>query len=123
MTNVFIGKIIEQKIRERKMSISEFANRINRSRTTVYDIFQRKSIDIDLLLTISKALEFDFLGEIYVKKQRGNAEKKYYVAIEVDPSELTGDLKMFLNEEVDGVRVLRSQKIRSRDAKEQESSS
>ncbi len=123
MTNVFIGKIIERKIRERKMSVSDFAKRINRSRTTVYDIFERKSIDVDLLLTISKALEFDFLGEIYVKKQRGNAEKKYYVAIEVDPSELTGDLKMFLNEEVDGVRVLRSQKIRSRDAKEQESSS
>ncbi|MDY0174940.1 MAG: helix-turn-helix transcriptional regulator [Bacteroidales bacterium] len=123
MTNVFIGKIIEQKIRERNMSISEFANRINRSRTTVYDIFQRKSIDIDLLLTISKALEFDFLSEIYVKKQGGSSDKKYYVAIEVDPSELAGNLEMVFNKKLDGMQVLQRLGVKSVVTGEQKDSS
>ena len=78
------------------MSVSDFAKCINRSRTTVYDIFQRKSIDVDLLLVISRALEFDFLREIYLKDNNGPAEKKYYVVVEVDPSQLTGDLDMLL---------------------------
>ncbi len=49
MVNVHLGHIIKQKVNERNLSIAEFALRIHRSRTTVYDIFQRKSIDVDLL--------------------------------------------------------------------------
>jgi len=119
MVNVFNRKIIEQKIKERKMSVSDFAKCINRSRTTVYDIFQRKSIDVDLLLVISRALEFDFLREIYLKDNNGPAEKKYYVVVEVDPSQLTGDLDMLFNKKLDGVRVLQKQPIPSGIAKEQ----
>lgn len=88
MKSIHIGSIIEQKVKEQKINISDFAKLINRSRTTVYDIFQRKSIDIDLLLVISKALDFDFLTEIYVPQNKNKQEKKYFVAIEVNPSEL-----------------------------------
>ncbi len=92
MSPVFIGSIIEQKVKERKMSIAEFASRINRSRTTVYDIFSRKSIDIDLLLTISDALDYDFIAEIYLKTPP-KASNRCFIAVEVSPSALQADMK------------------------------
>ncbi len=39
---------------------TEFGRRINKSRETVYNIFQRKSIDTSLLEKIGQVLEFDF---------------------------------------------------------------
>ena len=112
MVNVFIGSIIRQKVKERKLTVSEFAKSINRSRTTVYDIFNRKSIDVDLLLTISEALDFDFLSEIYLTKKDKSA-KKCYLAIEIDPSELPRDAKEVVETDKLRVRVLLKEKLRS----------
>lgn len=42
------------------MPVSEFAFAINRTRTVVYNIFERQSIDTSLLLQISKVLNHDF---------------------------------------------------------------
>lgn len=47
------------------MSYSEFARRINRSRTAIYSLFNCKSIDTELLLRISDVLDYDFFCEIY----------------------------------------------------------
>ena len=55
-----IGKIIENKLREKGISVSEFARRINTNRNNVYDIFRRDSIDTLLLQKISTVLEHDF---------------------------------------------------------------
>lgn len=46
------------------MTVTEFARRINKSRENVYNIFTRKSLDIDLLNTISQVLEHDLLSGI-----------------------------------------------------------
>ena len=51
--DVHIGKLIKLKLSESNLSIADFAEAIHKTRTTVYDIFNRKSIDIDLLVTIS----------------------------------------------------------------------
>lgn len=61
MKNVHIGSIIRTKLEESQLSIAEFAERINRTRPTVYDIFNRKSIDTDLLIKISEVLGYNFL--------------------------------------------------------------
>ncbi|HNR28274.1 MAG TPA: helix-turn-helix transcriptional regulator [Bacteroidales bacterium] len=119
MVNVFIGSIIRQKVRERKLTVSEFARSINRSRTTVYDIFRRKSIDVDLLLTISQALDYDFIGEIYLTK-RDNIAKKCFLAIEIDPSELPCDSKEIAERDKLEVRVLLKEKLKSIIIKEKE---
>jgi transcriptional regulator with XRE-family HTH domain len=55
-----IGKIIESKLREKGLPISEFARRINTNRNNVYDIFHRESIDTSLLKKISEVIDFDF---------------------------------------------------------------
>ena len=60
--DVHIGKLIKLKLSESNLSIADFAEAIHKTRTTVYDIFNRKSIDIDLLVTISEVLQFDFIS-------------------------------------------------------------
>ena len=63
--DVHIGKLIKLKLSESNFSIADFAEAIHKTRTTVYDIFNRKSIDIDLLVTISEVLQFDFISYAY----------------------------------------------------------
>jgi len=60
---VYIGSLILERLTERGMTKSEFARRINCSRSAVYNIFNNKTIDIGLLLTISEVLDYDFIEE------------------------------------------------------------
>jgi predicted transcriptional regulator len=68
LKDIYIGTIIEQKFLETPMTVQEFADKINCDRTTVYDIFKRKSIDSEKLIRISQVLNFDFVNEIYYKQ-------------------------------------------------------
>lgn len=106
MKHIHIGSIIRQKLMESPLSIAEFASRINRTRTTVYDIFERKSIDVDLLLRISEVLQYNFLEEVYLLEHSKEVavsefrseeprpeeprpeECRYIVGVEVDENEL-----------------------------------
>jgi len=63
---IHIGKEIKKQLLETGMSKSEFARRINKTSQNVYDIFDRKTIDTSLLVTISEVLEFDFF-ELYIQ--------------------------------------------------------
>jgi predicted transcriptional regulator len=67
--DIHIGTLIKAKVMERNMQVTEFAKRINCERTTVYNIFTRKSIDIEQLIRISQALEYDFINEVYFAKK------------------------------------------------------
>ena len=42
------------------MKVVEFARNINTDRNNVYDIYQRSSIDTELLVRISETLKYDF---------------------------------------------------------------
>lgn len=64
------GSEIRKVLKEKGMTVSEFARRINKSRENAYDIFRRKSLDTDLLSTISQALDYDFLAKSREKKPR-----------------------------------------------------
>ena len=59
-----IGRLIKSVFDEKNMSVSEFARQIHCERTNVYTIFDRPSIDIDLLARISKVLEHNFFEEV-----------------------------------------------------------
>lgn len=60
-----IGEKIKNRIHEIGISKSEFARRINKARQNIEIIFQKKSIDTQLLLEISKALDHDFFQHYY----------------------------------------------------------
>ena len=85
MKNIHIGKAIKQKVRERGLRVADFANAIHCNRTNVYDIFNRKSIDVEQLILISKVLEYDFISEIYFNRI---SPKKYLVLLEVNEQQL-----------------------------------
>lgn len=59
---IHIGKKIHEVVKAKGISVSVFAKKINKSRTVVYDIFERESIDSLLLYKISEELDFNFLG-------------------------------------------------------------
>ena len=68
--DIHIGRIIQGKLTEKAMSKTEFADKINKTRPDVNDIFSRKTISIELLIDISKALDYDFIRNVYYKKQK-----------------------------------------------------
>ncbi len=59
---VNIGVEIKAVLHTKGMSISEFARRIGTSRENAYSIFNRTSIDTELLLKICRVLEYDFFS-------------------------------------------------------------
>jgi transcriptional regulator with XRE-family HTH domain len=67
MEDIHIGEEIKRVFDEKGVRISAFAKRINMTRENVYNIFNRKTIDTGLLLSICQELQFDFFS-IYVRK-------------------------------------------------------
>lgn len=68
--DIFIGEVIRRKVDEKGIPYAEFARRINCARTSLYHIFNSKSIDVERLLLIATVLEYDFIGEIYSYKTK-----------------------------------------------------
>ncbi len=59
---IHVGKKIKDELYKQGVSVSIFAKKINRSRNVVYDIFERESIDTELLYKIGKILSYDFFS-------------------------------------------------------------
>ena len=64
---IHIGKLIEKEVYKQKISISWFAQKLYCDRTNIYKIFNRQSIDTELLLRISQILKYDFF--LYYQKE------------------------------------------------------
>jgi plasmid maintenance system antidote protein VapI len=65
-----------------------FAKSIHVHRSTIYLIFEQKSIDIDLLIRISKSLDYNFIEEIYLKKNNDEKESKVIIGVEITKQQL-----------------------------------
>ncbi|MDE6460941.1 MAG: XRE family transcriptional regulator [Paramuribaculum sp.] len=66
MSDINIGKLIEDELRSQHKTVVWLADKLNCNRTNIYKIFQRQSIDTELLLRISKALNRNFF-DIYIQ--------------------------------------------------------
>lgn len=55
-----IGAIIKEKLRESNHSVVWLAERLECSRTNIYKMFNKHTIDANELLKISRVLGFDF---------------------------------------------------------------
>ncbi|MCX7729197.1 MAG: helix-turn-helix domain-containing protein [Bacteroidia bacterium] len=62
---IHIGKLIQDKVHKSGLTISEFAEKINLSRPAVYQMFNKQSIDLDLLKRISVILNENLLKHVY----------------------------------------------------------
>ena len=59
-----IGNLIRKVVRQRGMTVVSFATQLSCSRANVYKIFEKKSIDTDILMRISTILDYDFFAAI-----------------------------------------------------------
>jgi len=55
-----IGVIIREKLKERGKPVVWLARQLSCSRTNIYKIFDRRSIDTNELMRISMILDYDF---------------------------------------------------------------
>lgn len=61
---IHIGHIIKSVFDASGMTVSELARQIHCERTNVYKIFNRRSIDVELLVKISEILNHNFLADV-----------------------------------------------------------
>lgn len=59
-----IGNYIKEKLKEDGRSVTWFAEQICCTRTHVYKIFNKSSIDTEILERISRVLDYNFFEEI-----------------------------------------------------------
>ena len=59
---IHIGKQIRQKMEEHQKTVVWLAKRLSCSRADVYKIFEKYSVDTDMLARISTILNFDFFS-------------------------------------------------------------
>lgn len=62
---IHIGKLIQQEVENQRLTQKEFGALISKNEKTVPDIYDRPTMAIDLLITISAALKKDFLKLYY----------------------------------------------------------
>ena len=72
--NVDIGSMVKAKLRERRMTVVSFATLLGCSRTNIYKIFGKHTIDTDELFKISEILDFDFF-KCYSDRFRNKPKK------------------------------------------------
>lgn len=63
MNQIFIGKSIEYELRNQERSVVWLARKLNCNRKNIYKIFNRSTIDTELLLRISNVLQRNFFEE------------------------------------------------------------
>ncbi len=87
-TNIHIGFEIKRKVEERKMRIVDFAKAMHCNRANVYSLFQRKTIDVSLLILISEVLKYDFIQLYFKSTKNDKFPQKYAIVLETEGSVL-----------------------------------
>lgn len=75
---VHVGKKIKEEVYRQGISVSAFAKKISRSRNVVYNIFERESVDTDLLNKIGKVLNCDFFSLYSAQKEYAHGGVKTF---------------------------------------------
>ena len=65
---IHIGELIQKEVELKRLTYKEFGALIHRNEKTIPDIYDRASMSIDLLITISAALKKDFLSIYYTEE-------------------------------------------------------
>ncbi len=74
---IHLGRLIQEKLNTSGYSVTEFAEKISLSRPAVYQMFNKQSIDSDLLIRISLLLKENFIKYMHqeVEEKLGEAKK------------------------------------------------
>lgn len=63
--DIHIGNLIKNFVKENHINSAELARKIGKTRQNIYDLYKRDDIEVKLLLTISEALNHNFVNDIY----------------------------------------------------------
>lgn len=69
-----IGELIRKRMEEQQISIVWLAKHLSCSRTNVYKLLNKYSLDTEILAKISKLLDFDFFS-LYSEEIQKDREK------------------------------------------------
>lgn len=69
-----IGELIRKRMEEQQISIVWLAKHLSCSRTNVYKLLNKYSLDTEILAKISKLLDFDFFS-LYSEEIQKDKEK------------------------------------------------
>ena len=61
---IHIGKLIQSVLKSQGRSVTWLANELGCCRTNLYLIFQKRHIDTELLIRISKILGYNFFDDV-----------------------------------------------------------
>lgn len=99
-----IGQVIKSVVERENVKVTELSKAIGVSRNNIYDIYERTSIDTDLLKRIGQFLNYDFfqhfLEDETVEKLKSSNKiisSKILVEIELNDDEI---MKIGFNEKV-----------------------
>ncbi len=81
--SIHIGQEIRKRLDKIGMPYKEFASRLHCSRSALYYLFQNETIDIKKLIEISNILNYDFIGNLYLKS---DSQPEIFIAIPADSS-------------------------------------
>ena len=73
---VHIGNLIRQTLKERGYTVVWFAAQLAYTRVNVYKIFEKKSLDTDLLMRISVILDTNFFKPYYDEFENTSPSKQ-----------------------------------------------
>lgn len=95
--DLHIGQLIKTVFERSGMTVSDFARLLNCERTNIYTIFKRRTIDVELLINISKILNYNFFEDI-LKETDLNIKTTHDINIRIQdcPEEKIIILKEFL---------------------------
>lgn len=95
--DLHIGQLIKTVFERSGMTVSDFARLLNCERTNIYTIFKRRTIDVELLINISKILKYNFFEDI-LKETDLNVKTTHDINIRLQdcPDEKIIILKEFL---------------------------
>lgn len=72
-----IGQLIKEELARQERTVSWFARKLHLDRSNVYRLFQKNSVDTDLLGRISLILDRDFFEELSLsfRERRENTRR------------------------------------------------
>lgn len=89
---VSIGEKIKEFAESKGLSQKQFGALINRHEKTVANIYKRKTIDTELLLSICKATNHDFFSHFYQREPLKTFRKHELAELEKEMEELKSQL-------------------------------
>jgi len=95
---IHIGKKIRLVFDQSGLTVSQLARMLEVHRPKIYNIFECKSIETDLLCKISDVLHYDFLSEVYLSKREKENQNPNTINIQFQIStEKIADFIKFIN--------------------------